>query len=381
MRHLCSPLTPPPPPPGLPTYLLPTSDSDGSSWPHSFDYFQVAAGTESSNGKLWDIRPIIFYNMVQRGYSPVRRAETWGEFHNGSNVLIVIDHVDDAVRLRGLLHVFQSDYAHAVRPLIVISGGPGVGRAQSDIERTLGREYNPQICCYVNVFDMFLRKLDAQPYRAVDILTEAMLAMRGIIETTRPSLIIVPHRRGSPVAKGVLEAALEMHVPTAALLLPDFTGRAGGLAVYKDALEGSLHINMGSGTTEFTSPTNAEESRKSGVLEAGLVLAEARDGVFKGGLTDAVAPATQAFALGASNAAASLGVSDAVLVTTDLLLDLPSPGDAPVVSAYAYATTSVALLLRYTEDLLCACERPDSQGIGAYAQCPWRTPRIPTPTP
>ena len=318
--------------------------------------------------------------MVQRGYVPVRRSETWGEYHTGTNVLIVIDHVDDALRLRGLLQLFRSDYAHAVRPLIVISGGPGAGRAQSDIERVLGRVFNMDVCCYIGLFDMFLRKLDTQPYRAIDILTEAMLSMRGIIETTRPALILVPHRRGSPVAKGVLEAALEMHIPTAALIMPDFETRTGGLAVYKDLIEGSIHVNMGFGTTAFEEPTT-EGGIEAGIREAKIVLTEARESIFSGALTDAVAPATQALALGASVAASNLGVFSDITKGGAASKDLLSPGDAPVISAYAYATTSPGLLLRYTEDLLCACERADSQGVGAYAQCPWRTPRNPTPTP
>ena len=104
---------------GLPTHLLPVSDSDGETWAHSHDYFDVAKGTESTNGRLWDMRPIIFYNMMQRGYVPAMHAQTWGEHHTGSNVLIFLDHVDDAVRMRGFLRAIEKQYSHAVRPLIV----------------------------------------------------------------------------------------------------------------------------------------------------------------------------------------------------------------------------------------------------------------------
>jgi hypothetical protein len=50
---------------GLPTHLLPVHDGDAETWPHSPDYFDVAKGTESTNGRLWDMRPIIYFNMMQ----------------------------------------------------------------------------------------------------------------------------------------------------------------------------------------------------------------------------------------------------------------------------------------------------------------------------
>jgi hypothetical protein len=40
--------------------------------------------------------------MIQRGYTPVLAPELWGERHNATNVVLVVDHLDDAVRLRGL---------------------------------------------------------------------------------------------------------------------------------------------------------------------------------------------------------------------------------------------------------------------------------------
>jgi len=355
------------------------SDSDTETWAHSHDYFEVAKGTESTNGVLWDMRPIIFYNMMQRGYVPALHAETWGEAHTGTNVLIFLDHVDDAVRLRGLLRALEKEYAHAVRPLLVLSGGPGAGRAEADVLPALGREHKPTVCCIVGVFDLYLRKLDTQLFRETDVFAEAMLGARGIIETTRPALAIVAHRRGSAVMRGVAEAASQMHVPTAALLLPDFETRAATRD--ESPFDGlGFRVNTGGGESPVA-PADWAAAAAAANVEADAALAEARDGVYSGALSDAVPPATQGFATGASAATPALGLFFAPTVGGVAFGDPVSPLDAPVLSAYAYATASPGLLLRYVEDLLCACEKDSSAGVGAYAQCPWRTPQRPTPTP
>ena len=327
-------------PSGLPTHLLPVHTGEAATWPHSADYFDVAKGTESTNGRLWDMRPIIFYHMVQRGYVPAMHAETWGEHHSGSNVLVFIDHVDDARALRGLLRVLERDYGHAVRPLLVLSGGPGAGRTEAEIIPALGRAYTPHICCYAGVWDLFLRKFDAQLYSSTDVFTETLYGARGVMTTTRPSLVILPHRHDSPFARGVAVAAAEAHIPAAALLLADWTHPEGALATYAPT-DGAPHTNVGAG--HVMSPANkesADETTAHVEAEVTSVLREAQD-LFEGAQGDAVPP----------------------------------------LSTINYASPHAGLLLRWLEDVLCACERPDSKGIGAYAQCPWRTPGVPTPTP
>lgn len=236
-----------------------------------------------------------------------------------------------------------------------------------------------------------------------------MYATRGIIETTRPALIIVAHRRGSPVVRGIAEAASQMHVPTAALVLPDFENGAGERAGYPSA-DGGVHVNVGVGTSP-PPPADWASSSAAANAEASAVLAEAvrltnkprgvlvcdsyssrtapsllsshsqAEGVFGGALSEAVPGVTQAFAVGASAATPHLGLFFAEAAAGAAAGDLQSPLDAPVLAAYAYATASPGLLLRYVEDLLCACEKGSSAGVGAYAQCPWRTPLRPTPTP
>ena len=329
----------------------------------------MAKGTESTNGRLWDMRPIIFYNMVQRGYVPVRAHETWGEAHGATNVLIFIDHVDDAVQLRGLLRALETRFAHAVRPLLVLSGGPGEGRLEKDVVPTLGREHKPHICCIIGLWDMYLRKLDSQPFRASDVFAESLLAARGIMETTRPALVVVPHRRGSPVARGVAEAAAQLHVPVAALVLPDLG--AGERAVY-GAPDGAWHVNAGWGGLPFATPA-WEAASKAADEEAAVVLAEALAGVFSGALGDATPHATQPVAGGAGAATPAVGTFAAgAAARARALGDELSPTDAPVLGAYAYASSSAGLLLNYVEALLCACERLNSQGVGGFAVCPWR---------
>jgi hypothetical protein len=193
--------------------------------------------------------------MVQRGYTPVMRRETWGEVHTGSNVLVLIDAAADARELRGLLEAMRVAYPHAIRPLLVLTGGPGAGRTEADVLRALGRAYTPKICCYVGLWDLFLRKLDAQLYRASDVFAEVLLGLRGVIETTRPALILVPHRRGSPVARAAAEIGGEMGVPTAALLLPDWEVPSGALAPNTEA-GAAPNVNAGVGVSDAGAPRN-----------------------------------------------------------------------------------------------------------------------------
>ena len=371
------------PPPGINTFLLPTHESLPSTWAHSQDYFDVAKGTESTNGRLWDMRPIIFFNMVQRGYTPVMHHETWGEHHTGSNILVVIDAAADAVALRGLLRAMALAYPHAMRPLLVLTGGPGAGRAEEEVLHALGRPYTPQICCYVGTWDLFLRKLDPQLYRASDVHVEALLGMRGVIETTRPALIVVPHRRGSPIGRAVAEAGGEMGVPVAALLLEDWAAPGGRLA--PPTRGEAPNVNSGVGwSSAGLEGVSVEAAAAAAEAEAGEVLREAQEGVFSGALWDAV----PAGASGAYGSAAPTTAQRAVLregggrvAGGGRALDAASPLDAPVTAAYTYATASAGLLLRYVEELLCACAKDDSKGVGAYAQCPWATQTRPTPTP
>lgn len=372
------------------------------TWAHSPDYFDVAKGTESTNGRLWDMRPIIFFNMLQRGFTPVMHHETWGEHHTGTNVLVVIDHAEDARSLRGYLSALDQEYAHAVRPLLVITGGPGAGRTEKDILGLLGRPFDPQVCCYVGTWDLFLRKLDAQPYRASDLFTEVVVGMRGVIETTRPALIVVAHRRGSPVSRGVAEAGFEMGVPTAALLLEDWKVPGGKLSPVPWEAGGAPSVNAGAGETYFEgrgagagaggAPAGAAAEEvwvvAERVAEEGKgVLREAQEGVFSGAIGDAVAPVVQSGWSVGNGGEASLGNPGGEVpgMGEDFVgqrpLDVYSPLDAPVTTAFTYITQSLGLLLRHTEEVLCACVKEDSMGVGAYAQCPWHVPHKPTPTP
>ena len=226
---------------------------------------------------------------------------------------------------------------------------------------------------------MYLRKLDSQPYRSTDVFAESLLAPRGIVVTTRPALIVVAHRRGSPVMRGVAEAASEMHVPTAALLLPDHRNLGGEAAVYPgDEGTGSFHLNLGFGSSAPPADDWAGASAAANA-EADAVLEESVDGVFGGALTEAVPPAVQPFAGGASTATHHLGLFPGSGWGSPG--DLLSPLDAPVLSSFAYATSSPGLLLRYVEQFLCVCEKADSTAVGAYAQCPSKTLLRPTPTP
>ena len=357
---------------------------DPATWPQSPDYFEVAKGTESTNGRLWDMRPVIFFNMMQRGYTPVMHAETWGEHHGVTNVLVVLDHEADAVALRGLLAALEAEYWHAVRPLLVLSNGPGGGRSPAAVQTRLGQQFQTDeaYCCYVGRWDMHLKKLDGQLYREADVFTEALLTMRGIIETTRPALILVPHRRGSPVSRAVAEAAGQMHVPTAALLLPDWeeprgAPAPGGGEGQEHNQAGAPNVNWGAGHTELPAES-VGDARAAAAAEGAAVLREANEGVFSGALGDAVPAAMAPWALGAAPAAASLGFAEEE-ARLSRMLDPPSPLDAPATGAgFDYATSSPGLLLRHVEALLCACEKPDSNDVGAYAQCPWRTPEPPS---
>ena len=345
----------------------------------------MAKGTESTNGRLWDMRPIIFYNMIQRGYTPVMHHETWGEHHTGSNVLVVIDAAADAVALRGLLEAIRLAYPHAIRPLLVLTGGPGAGRAEEEVLKALGRAYTPQICCYVGTWDLYLRKLDPQLYRAGDVFGEVLVGMRGVIETTRPALILVPHRRGSPITRAVAEVGGEMGVPVAALLLPDWEAPQGRLLPSPLALSAAPNVNTGVGwSASGLEGRTIEQAAADMAQEAAAVLTESQEGVFSGALWDAVpsalsslwgslTPTTALRAVQREEGGSSSGGGRA--------LDASSPMDAPVTAAFTYATSSAGLMLRYIEEQLCVCAKEDSKGVGAYAQCPWATQIKPTPTP
>jgi hypothetical protein len=327
------------------------------------------------------MRPIIFFNMLQRGYTPVMHHETWGEAHTGSNVLVLIDHAADAAALRGLLEAMRLEYPHAIRPLLVLTGGPGAGRTEGEVLRALGRPYTPEICCYVGLWDLFLQKLDAQLYRAADLFVEVLQGLRGVIETTRPALILVPHRRGSPVSRAAAEVAAEMGVPAAALLLPDWVSPAGRLVPWDVDDDAAPNVNTGVGW----SPHEETREQAAGALfsEAQAVLAESQEGVFSGGLWDSTPP-PMGGAWAPMPSRASHGVlrqEGGTVGGGGRGLDPLAPLDAPVTAAFNYATTSPGLLLRFTEDTLCACAKEDSKGVGAYAQCPWATPIKPTPTP
>jgi hypothetical protein len=328
------------------------------------------------------MRPVIFFNMLQRGYTPVMHAETWGEHHSVTNVLLVIDHEADAVALRGFVKAVAQEFWHAVRLLVVISNGPGDGRSPAAVSTRLGQAYltDEQYCCYVGRWDMYLRKLDNAPYREADVFSEALLTVRGIIETTRPALVIVPHRRGSPVARASAEAAAQMHVPTAALLLPDWELPGGAVAPgggkgQEANQDGAVNVNTGCGHTALP-PETADEAAAAAAAEATAVIREAQEGMFSGALGDAVPHAMAPWAAGAAPAAASLGFAEEES-RFSRFLDPPSPIDAPTTAAFDYATASPGLLLRHMEALLCACEKPDSNDVGAYSQCPWRTPEPP----
>jgi hypothetical protein len=367
--------------PGINTFLLPTDELQPSTWPHSKDYFEVAKGTESTNGRLWDMRPIIFYNMLQRGYTPVMHHETWGEHHTGSNVLVVIDAAADALALRGLLAAVAAAYPHAIRPLLVLTGGPGAGRGEAEVLRALGRPHTPEICCYVGLWDLYLRKLDAQLYRAEDVYAEVLLGMRGVMETTRPALVLVPHRRGSPVARAVVEAAGGLGVPVAGLLLGDWEAPGGKLG--EAGLGEAPAVNSGVGWSPGSSE-GLEAAAAAAAAEGQEVLAESQGGVFSGALWDAVPGAVSGVLGAASSSTGEHGVlrtAGGSVAGGGRALDPLSPLDAPVTAAYTYVTSSAGLLLRFVEELLCACAKEDSKGVGAYAQCPWATQIKPTPTP
>jgi hypothetical protein len=286
------------------------------------------------------------------------------------------------VALRGFVKAVAQEYWHAVRLLVVISNGPGGGRSPEKMSTRLGEAFrtDEQHCCYVGRWDMYLRKLDYVPYREADVFAEVLLTMRGIIETTRPALVVVPHRRGSPVARASAEAAAQLHVPTAALLLSDWelpggeVAPGGGRGQEKNQ-DGAINVNMGAGHTPLP-PETPEQAAAAAAAEAAAVMREAQEGVFSGALGDAVPHAMAPWALGAAPAAASLGFAEEES-RLSRMLDAPSPLDAPSTGSYDYATTSPGLLLRHMEALLCACEKPDSNDVGAYSQCPWRSPEPP----